>query len=223
MSTPGRSRGDARKERILDVALKAFADNGFRGASIAEIADRCGLSQPGLLHHFPSKAALLTAVLEHRDRVDYERLGSPEDLRGPAALDRLAALVAYNVHIPGLVQLFTVVSGEAITADHPAHDWAVDRYRRLRAWLARALDEGIAAGTVAAATDTAAVARQVTAMMDGLQLQWLLDPENVDMAALFRAYIDDLAARISAAPEPATRALGHECADIDSLAHRRTH
>ncbi|WP_280262420.1 TetR/AcrR family transcriptional regulator [Nocardia wallacei] len=200
MSTPGRPRGTARKERILDVALKTFADNGFRGASIAEIAERCGLSQPGLLHHFPTKAALLTAVLEYRDRVDYERLGAPDDLRGPAALDRLAALVAYNAHVPGLVQLFTVVTGEAITADHPAHGWAVDRYRRLRAWLVRALDDGVTAGTVAAGTDTAALARQVTAMMDGLQLQWLLDPENVDMAALFRAYIDGVIARVSPAP-----------------------
>ncbi|RDI55535.1 TetR/AcrR family transcriptional regulator [Nocardia mexicana] len=200
MSTPGRPRGAARKERILDVALKTFADNGFRGASIAEIAERCGLSQPGLLHHFPTKAALLTAVLEHRDRVDLERLGFDEQLRGPAALDRLARLVEYNVHVPGLVQLFTVVSGEAVTADHPAHGWAVDRYRRLQQWLVRALDGGIAAGTVAAGVDTAAVARQVTAMMDGLQLQWLLDPENVDMAALFRDYIDELIVRVSAAP-----------------------
>ncbi|MGY2061863.1 TetR/AcrR family transcriptional regulator, partial [Nocardia gipuzkoensis] len=67
MSTP--SRGEARKERILEVALKTFAENGFRGASIAEIADRCGLSQPGLLHHFPTKAALLSAVLDYRDRL----------------------------------------------------------------------------------------------------------------------------------------------------------
>ncbi|QIS20490.1 TetR/AcrR family transcriptional regulator [Nocardia terpenica] len=196
MPTSGRPRGDARKERILDVALKTFADNGFRGASIAEIAERCGLSQPGLLHHFPTKAALLAAVLAHRDGVDRDRLGFDEELRGPAALHRLVRLVEYNVHVPGLVRLFTVVSGEAVTADHPAHDWATNRYRTLQEWLGAALAAGIADGTVRPDTDATAVARQVFAMMDGLQLQWLLEPEAVDMAALFGAYIDDLIARI---------------------------
>ncbi|MCM6772390.1 TetR/AcrR family transcriptional regulator [Nocardia sp. CDC159] len=195
MPTP--SRGDARKERILEVALKTFADNGFRGASIAEIADRCGLSQPGLLHHFPTKAALLAAVLDYRDRLDAERLGDEEELRGPAVLHALVRLVEHNVRTAGLARLFTVVTGEAVADTHPAHAWAVGRYRHGAAWLARALDDGIADGTVRPDVDTAAVARQVLAMMDGLQLQWLLDSDKVDMVALFRAYIEDLVTRIA--------------------------
>lgn len=199
MPTSGRPHGDARKERILDVALKTFAENGFRGASIAEIADRCGLSQPGLLHHFPSKAALLAAVLDHRDRLDAERLGFGEELRGAAALERLVTLVEYNARQPGLVQLFTVVTGESVTDGHPAHEWAVRRYRALEGFLARALEAGVADGTLAPGIDAAGVARQVFAMMDGLQLQWLLDPSGADMAALFRGYIDEVIARISVA------------------------
>ncbi|MBF6328024.1 TetR/AcrR family transcriptional regulator [Nocardia transvalensis] len=201
MPSPGRPRGDARKERILDVALKTFADNGFRGASIAEIAERCGLSQPGLLHHFPTKAALLTAVLEHRDRLDSDHMALDEELRGADALRRLTRLVEHNMHVPGLVQLFTVVTSEAVAADHPAHEWAVQRYRTLETWLGRALADGIADGTVRGDVDASAVARQVFAMMDGLQLQWLLDPENVDMTGLFRAYIEDLIGRISSRPK----------------------
>ncbi|WP_067526776.1 TetR/AcrR family transcriptional regulator [Nocardia uniformis] len=187
-----RPRGEARREQILDVALKSFAENGFHNSSLADIAGLCGLSQPGLLHHFPTKAALLAAVLEYRDRLDAQRLEFGEALRGPDALRRLARLVEHNTHVPGLVQVFTVVTGESVTVDHPAHGWAVDRYRTLERTLARALDEGIADGTIRAGLDTKAVARQVFAIMDGLQLQWLLDPETVDMAALFRAYIDGL-------------------------------
>ncbi|MFI5776240.1 TetR/AcrR family transcriptional regulator [Nocardia sp. NPDC051570] len=197
MSTP--NRGDARKERILEVALKTFADNGFRGASIAEIADRCGLSQPGLLHHFPSKAALLAGVLEYRDRLDAERLGTDEQPRGPLALHQLVRAVEHNTQVPGLVRLFTVVTAEAVAADHPAHDWAVARYRHLEAWITRALDAGIADGTIRPGIDAVAVARQIMAMMDGLQLQWLLDPENIDMATLFRTHIEELLARIAVA------------------------
>ncbi|MCP9619541.1 TetR family transcriptional regulator [Nocardia otitidiscaviarum] len=192
-----RPRGEARRELILDVALKSFAENGFRGSSIAEIAELCGLSQPGLLHYFPSKAALLAAVLEYRDRLDAERLEFGAPLSGPDALRRLARLVEHNTHVPGLVQLFTVVTGESVTDDHPAHAWAADRYRRLESGLARALDAGIAEGTVRADIDTKAVARQVFAMMDGLQQQWLLDPDAVDMGALFGDYIEQVIAHIA--------------------------
>ncbi|MGW4354913.1 TetR/AcrR family transcriptional regulator [Nocardia sp. NPDC004582] len=192
-----RGRGDDRREQIIDEALKAFADNGYRSTSIAEIAERCGLSQPGVLHYFPNKAALLSAVLDYRDRLDYDRLGFDQQLRGKDALIRLAQLVDHNTHVPGLVRLFTVLTSEAVTVDHPAHEWAQNRYRTLQDHLGAALEAGRTDGSVRADIDPAAVARQVFAMMDGLQLQWLVDPDRVDMATLFRAYIDELIAWIS--------------------------
>ncbi|WP_194820050.1 TetR/AcrR family transcriptional regulator [Nocardia sp. XZ_19_385] len=191
-------RGAARRELILDVALKSFAENGFHGSSIADIAALCGLSQPGLLHHFPTKAALLAAVLDYRDRIDAQRLEWSDPPRGLDALHRLARLVDHNTHVPGLVQLFTVVTGESVTDDHPAHPWATARYRTLEADLSQALSAGIADGTIRSGVDTHAIARQVVAMMDGLQLQWLLDPESVDMSGLFRSYIDSLISSIAA-------------------------
>ncbi|MEV6066753.1 TetR/AcrR family transcriptional regulator [Nocardia sp. NPDC052001] len=193
-----RRRGDDRREQIIDQALRSFAENGYRNSSIADIAERCGLSQPGLLHYFPNKAALLAAVLEYRDRLDTDRLGMNLQLRGKDALGQLVRLVEHNMHVPGLVQLFTVVTSEAVTVDHPARDWVVNRYRVLETYLAGALDGGIADGTLRSDIDTAAIACQITAMMDGLQLQWLLDPERVNMAELFRAYIDGLTAQLSA-------------------------
>src|SRR3954449_3709684 len=72
MSQQGAARGPyaktaARQQEILDTALEVFAQQGFRGASLREIAERVGLSQAGVLHHFDSKEALLAAVLEQRD------------------------------------------------------------------------------------------------------------------------------------------------------------
>ncbi|GAB2534311.1 TetR/AcrR family transcriptional regulator [Nocardia heshunensis] len=192
-----RRRGEDRREQIIDEALKAFADNGYHNTSVAEIAERCGLSQPGLLHYFPNKPALLSAVLDYRDRLDYDRLGFDQQLHGKDALLRLAQLVDHNMHVPGLVRLFTVLTSEAVTADHPAHEWALRRYRDLETYLSGALRAGIADGSIRAEIDPAVVARQVFAMMDGLQLQWLVDPDTVDMSALFRAYIDELITYIS--------------------------
>lgn len=54
--------GDPRN-RILGAAEQAFASQGFHGASLNSIARAAGLSNPGLIHHFPTKAALYLAVL----------------------------------------------------------------------------------------------------------------------------------------------------------------
>ena len=58
------ARGLARQEQILDVAFDLFADNGVRQTTIAAVADRVGLSEAGVLHHFTSKEDLLLAVLD---------------------------------------------------------------------------------------------------------------------------------------------------------------
>lgn len=57
---PARSR----REHILDQAARLFAEHGYHGAALAEIARAAGLGNPGLIHHFPSKSALYRAVLE---------------------------------------------------------------------------------------------------------------------------------------------------------------
>src|SRR5580658_9040189 len=65
-----RTRGEESREAILAAARQLFGQRGFRGTSLASIAEAAGLSQPGLLHHFPSKTDLLLAVLASRDASD---------------------------------------------------------------------------------------------------------------------------------------------------------
>lgn len=195
----GYASGDARRTRILNIALQEFAENGYRGTSLARIAERAELTQAGLLHHFRSKQELLVAVLDLRDRMDMEHLDvGVLPLGGEAALAKLIELAEHNRNIPGLVQLFTVLTGEAVTTDHPAHGWAQERYAVLRASLTASLEAGRSGGELRADIDPHAVAAQVFAMMDGLQLQWLLDPERVDMATLFHDYVEQLLRRIRA-------------------------
>jgi AcrR family transcriptional regulator len=196
----GYAVGRARRTRILHIAMEEFAENGYRGASLARIAERAELSQPGLLHHFHTKEDLLAATLDLRDEMDAARFHAEDGslLAGAAVLHALADLVDHNQRVPGLVQLFTVLSAESVTADHPAHTWARNRYRRIRAVLTDALRDGITRGEFRPDTDAETISIELVALMDGLQQQWLVDPEAVDMAAVFRRHIEALSGRIGA-------------------------
>src|SRR5215469_15137381 len=52
------------RDRVLQVALNLFAERGYRGTSLRDIAKRIGIKAPSLLHHFPSKQQLYLAVLD---------------------------------------------------------------------------------------------------------------------------------------------------------------
>ena len=182
----GYAKGRAKRREILDHAIALFGEVGYRAASLREIATRSGISHPGLLHHFPTKEALLLAVLAHRDEVDGELFTGAT---GIDALRRLVDLVRLNVGRRGVVELFTVLSAEATASDHPAHAFFVERYRRTLAGFERAYLAARAVGALRPEIDPAAAARHLVALMDGLQIQWLLDDRRTDMVDPVRAHI----------------------------------
>ena len=185
------------------MAAAAFATRGYHGASLAEIADEVGISAPAILHHFRTKEGLLTALLHARDAEDADD-GDDGPARassrphGLAYLDHLVDTVARNVARPGITQLYAVLSAESVTDGHPAQQWFRDRYVGLRALVERALEEALDRGEVPVGTDVEQAAAAIVAVMDGLQVQWLLDPDRVDMVAVTRRTIDALLAALGA-------------------------
>lgn len=180
------------REKIIQSAIESFAQNGFRGAKMADIAKAANLSGPGLLHHFPSKTHLLMEVLKERDRLDSERMRAALQKSGKHFLDAGIELVEHNQTVPGLVQLFNLLVAESISPDHPAHEFFIERYQRGREHWVQAITQAQQAGEVRSDISPATLAALIFAMMDGLQVQWLLDPENIDMARLFRVLVNIL-------------------------------
>jgi AcrR family transcriptional regulator len=186
----GYAKGRAKRAEIIDRATAMFGEVGYRGASLREIAARCGISHPGLLHHFPTKEALLIAVLEHRDDQDVERYFTPPVV-GLDQLRRVVDLVGHNAARRGIVELFCVLSAEATAADHPAHDYFVRRSRVTLAGMTEAFERVRDAGALRDGVDPASAARELVALMDGLQLQWLLDDGATPMADEVRRYVQE--------------------------------
>jgi hypothetical protein len=87
------------------------------------------------------------------------------------------------------VELFATLSSEATAPDHPAHAYFVARYDRVVAEIATHFVELAEDGQARAGLDPLTAGRQWVALMDGLQIQWLLD-ESTDMAAVLRAHLD---------------------------------
>ncbi|MGX8274039.1 TetR/AcrR family transcriptional regulator [Streptomyces sp. PBSH9] len=195
--TPRSPEARQRQQDILAIAMDTFAARGYNNASLAEIADRVGLTQAGVLHYFRSKALLLTSVLELRDQRDIEQLG-PDRPQGLDFLRHLVNTALRNAEREGIVRLYAVLSAESITDDHPAQDYFRDRYDGLRSFVADALREAceLPADRTGPADNAA---NAIIAVMDGLQVQWLLAPESVDMAASTDLVVTSLLATL--APE----------------------
>lgn len=182
------------RRAIVTACAGAFGESGFHGASMAEIARRAGVSHTGLLHHFPRKEDLLTAVLQLQDErsarflAEHATMGSEQDpvqaLRG-----MIATLVERDRHA-GLVELGAVLTGEASASAHPAHEHFARRYGDIRRFLtrlfARLKDEGRLAGNV----NPDDLAAATIALSEGLHLQWLYSSERqLDVDTVLRAVL----------------------------------
>lgn len=182
-----RARSEERRVEIVRAAVEVIAERGYRGAALGAVAERVGLTQQGLLHYFPTKEALLVAVLEERDRWDTG--GGTRALADAWRPDLLASLVEYNAMRPGIVQTFSALLGESVTDGHPAREFFTERYAQVRAAMADVLRAEYGDRLPSGLTPEQA-APLLAAVMDGLQYQWLLAPESVDMPGTFRAFLD---------------------------------
>lgn len=181
--------GVRRREQLIAVAIDVFAEHGFAGGSIRAIAEQAGVSHASLIQHFGSKEGLLTAVLEEWDRRTID--SSLTDVSGLGYFRRLPEVMAAHQNNRGLLELFTTIAAEASSPAHPAHAFITRRYTANLATLAGHLREAVEAGDVAPLStgQIEIEVRLVTAALDGIGLQWLLDPAT-DVVASVSTYLD---------------------------------
>ena len=61
------------KERILETALELFAQSGYLGTSMNDIARKLGITKGALYKHYTSKQEILDSIVERMNKNDYER------------------------------------------------------------------------------------------------------------------------------------------------------
>ncbi|HEY7008173.1 MAG TPA: TetR/AcrR family transcriptional regulator [Jatrophihabitantaceae bacterium] len=189
-------------DEIVDAATGLFGARGIKGTTIAAIAERVGLTDAGVLHHFPTKAALVEAALE---RGLQHQIAQLQEFIAPGGLEAIRGMAAWGQTVeesPELVALQVAMSAEAIFADSPLHDYAVQRYRNVHDLAAGLIREGIDRGEIRPEADAEFEASALIAYLDGVRLQWFLASGEFELAAHVRHYVELLVDRLARQPRP---------------------
>lgn len=173
-----------RREQILQAAYEAIDEHGER-ASLQDIADRVGVTQPALTYYFPTRDDLLLAVLKRRDVLGKAYAGAVRE--GQGLVDGMVASTRHTTDHPGLAKLYVTLAAAATDPESPARGYFTERYRTLAAEVGRDYEDAQSSGVIRADVPAEHLARAVLAILDGLQLQWMHDP-TVDIAAIAETF-----------------------------------
>lgn len=192
------ARGNERRGELVNAAAALFADRGYRDTSIADVAAEVGVTQQSLLYYFGSKQGLLHAVIDQRDGASIEFVRELVAIGGIRAIEQLPDYARRNIKNPDLARLFSVLVAENLHPDDPAHDHFVRRYRNLRKMIEETIVDGQAAGEFSTTVDARHKAVEILSFIEGTNIQWLLDPEAIDLLAVTEAFARDLVDSLSA-------------------------
>ena len=179
-----RDDGPVRREKIINEALSLIGQHGYHGFTVQKLAQRCGLSNAGLLYHFPSKDQLFVAVVQELEQRQIHALAplaelleqyGNNDVPLTAAIDLLHAMFARANEQPELMQLYAVLQAESLDAAHPAHASFRARELAVLDLFARLIASHV--------TNPRSTARQMLALLEGLRLQWLRAGQSFDPLA----------------------------------------
>jgi AcrR family transcriptional regulator len=186
------AKGEDRRQRILTVAERLLARNGWRNTSLAQIAKEAGVTPAGLLHHFESKEQLLNAVLDARDEDDELHA----DYRTGDLITELTRVPERFDRAPELIGTFTVLLVENIAPDAPLHDRIQNRYRDAVGIIAGIIERGQREGKYRPDCDAATKAVEILAFIAGMETLWLLD-RSIPLTEVFKGYAESLAVELA--------------------------
>jgi AcrR family transcriptional regulator len=205
-------KGVERRKQIVRAAARIFAQYGYHAGSLRNIAEEVGVTSAALIRHFQDKEGLLTAVLDYWNE---ESRAASNAATGLAHIRQLPALMSYHLTHRGLIELFLTMATEASNPEHPAREFIVKRYDSTVANISAHIREAVAAGELSLPADQIeSEARGLVALMDGVELQWLLQPE-LDLVALFTTHLEHILARWAGQAPPSVN--GRDSTAVQSI------
>lgn len=167
---------EARKQQILDAAITCFTRKGFHGTSTAEICAEAGMSPGNLFHYYPTKQAIIAAIVEQDRRETaayFAQIDKSQDLFGEIL--KFMDIVLELAADPAYSSLALEIAAEAMRDQHiatlvSAHD------AEMRTALTLMLRDAATRGEIGAGLDPADGAQWISALIDGVFGRVAVDP-----------------------------------------------
>ena len=117
------------QQKLLDAAVEAFSENGFKGTSTRDIAERAGVHHPLITYHFKNKDQLWRAAADYIFGAFTEALATAlDEYKGQGPKQRMAALIhAYVKYAKNQPALHKVMVQEA-SYPNARLDWLIDKH-----------------------------------------------------------------------------------------------
>lgn len=182
-------RTDAARRALIGAAMTILADEGYRRLTFTRIGEVAGLSRGLVNYHFGSKTALVEGVIDsirqhyHSARQDF-RTGH-EAVRGMAEtyLDRFRS-------DPRPAKVMLVLGTDSIGEEGPITAAVRETYQSFRDDLRTYIEQGVSDGSIRPDIDEDAHATVIEAVLRGVVLQYLVDPDHVDLDAVAAATLE---------------------------------
>src|SRR5262245_44993907 len=149
MSRPINADGQRTRQAILDAALALFAEKGYFGTSLRDVARAVGVRESALYNYFPGKEALFEALLaaDSADKVErFSAILEQPVTDGRAVLEQLATFVLDRFVMPRQQQLFRILMSDGMRLARDGRINLLERMQssrpRLEEIMQRLIDEG---------------------------------------------------------------------------------
>lgn len=174
--TSGAGHRGEQRQRILNAAMTCFARDGFHGASMQKICSEAGMSPGALYRYFPSKEAIIAAIVEDERSARLHLLD--EIARAPSILEGLTQCLEFLLREPTLptVKLGPEIMAEAIR-NEKLREVVEACEDETRQQFMDALKLAVDRGEIDPALSLADVMVTLQSLADGLILHHQLHPE----------------------------------------------
>jgi AcrR family transcriptional regulator len=184
-STPARLTREQSKahtrERLLAAARSAFAESGFHGASVEEIASRAGFSTGALYSNFDGKEDLFLVLMEREIEEHAREIAEAVNVRESVAERATGGAQQWMTMIdrePELLLLFMEFWAYGVR-DASVRPKVAERFAQVRRLLTKLIEEGAREFDLELALPAEQLAVAVDALADGIARQRLADPDAV--------------------------------------------
>ena len=170
--------GGEKRARILDAAVKIFAEKGFYNAKVSEIAHHAGVADGTIYLYFKSKDDLLISLFEDRMEQVNQNVRAALEGEGTPVEKLRRALVLHLELVEQNPQLAEVLTVELRQSTKFLKEYKASKFGEFLKLLAQPIEEGQRDGSIRADLEAPVVARSLFGALDELVLAWVLGSQK---------------------------------------------